>query len=104
MGKVPPLTREREIECARHIRARDEQADISEKYLVEPNLALVVQIVQQHPTEHVHILDLVQTGNQALLAAVQTFVNCDAEDFSACAGPLIENAIVHAVDSSAHEK
>ncbi len=100
MGKVPPLTREQEIECARHIRARDEHAEIAEKDLVEANLALVVQIAQQHPSEHVHILDLIQMGNQALLAAVQAFANSDAEDFSAYAAPFVERAIEHAVITS----
>jgi RNA polymerase sigma factor (sigma-70 family) len=88
----------------RHIRARDEQADISEKDLVEPNLALVVQIAQQHPSERVHILDLIQIGNQALVTALRAFADSDADNFSAYATSYIENAIVHAVDSSAHEK
>ena len=29
MGKVPPMTREQEMECVRHIRARDERADVA---------------------------------------------------------------------------
>jgi RNA polymerase primary sigma factor len=100
MGNIPPLTREQEIECARHIRARDKQADISEKDLVEANLALVVQIAKQHPSEHVHILDLIQMGNQALVTAVQAFANSDAEYFSAYAASFIERAIEHAVATS----
>jgi DNA-directed RNA polymerase sigma subunit (sigma70/sigma32) len=97
MSKVPPLTQDQEAECARHIRAGDDQAELSKKDLVEANLALVVQIAQQHPSEHVHILDLIQMGNQALLAAVQAFANSDAEDFSALAARFIERAIEHAV-------
>jgi DNA-directed RNA polymerase sigma subunit (sigma70/sigma32) len=94
--KVPPLTHDQEAECARHIRAGDDQAELSKKDLVEANLALFVQIAQQHPSEHVHILDLIQMGNQALLAAVQAFANSDAEDFSALAARFIERAIEHA--------
>jgi RNA polymerase primary sigma factor len=104
MGKVPPLTREREIECVRHIRARDEKAEIAEKDLVEANLTLVVSIAQEHRSEHIHILDLIQTGNQALLQAARAFADSDADNFSAYATSYIENAIVHAADSSAHEK
>jgi len=96
MGKVPPLTREQEMECARHIRARDEQAEYAKKDLVEANLALVVSIAQQHPSDHIHILDLIQTGNIALFTAVQAFADCTAVNFSAFAAPLIESAITKA--------
>ena len=97
MSKVPPLTHDQEMECARHIRAGDDQAELSKKDLVEANLALVVQIAEQHPSEHVHILDLIPVGNQALLAAVLAFANSDAEDFSAFTARFIERAIEHAV-------
>jgi DNA-directed RNA polymerase sigma subunit (sigma70/sigma32) len=99
MGKVPPMTREQEMECARHIRARDEQADNATKDLVEPVLSLVVSIAQKHPSDHIHILDLIQTGNNALMTAVRAFADSDADDFSAFATPFIERAIVHAVTS-----
>ncbi len=97
MGKVPPLTREQEMECVRHIRAQDAQADNAMKNLVEPNLALVVSIAQKHPSDHVHILDLIQTGNIALLNAVRAFADAQAEDFPAFAAAYIDRAIDHAV-------
>jgi RNA polymerase sigma factor (sigma-70 family) len=77
---------------------------MSEKDLVEANLALVVQIAHQHSSDRVHILDLVITGNNALMQAVRAFADSDAENFSTYATSYIENAIVHAVDSGAHEK
>jgi len=67
------------------------------KDLLEANLALVVSIAQKHASGHIHILDLIQTGNAALLTAVRAFADSNSEDFSAFAAPFIENAILHAV-------
>ena len=64
---------------------------------MEANFHLVVSIIQKHPSDHIHILDLIQTGNSALFTAVQAFADSDAENFSAFAAPFIENAILHAV-------
>jgi RNA polymerase primary sigma factor len=100
MSKVPPLTRKQELECARHIRARDEQAEIAEKDLVEANLALVVSIVKKHPSDHIHILDLIIRGNDALMIAVRAFADSDADNFPAFAATFIERAIEHAVITS----
>lgn len=97
MGKVPPLTREQEVECVRHIRARDEHADLAMTNLVERVLPLVVSIAHRHPSDHIHILDLIQMGNVALLQAGSAFADSNAENFSAYAAPFIENAILHAV-------
>jgi len=95
--RIPPRTREQEMDCVRHIRARDEKAEHAEKDLVEANLALVVSIVEKHPCDHVHILDLIQTGNAALMTAVQAFADSNVENFSAFAAPYIERAVDHAV-------
>jgi RNA polymerase primary sigma factor len=97
MGKTPPLTREQEMECVRHIRAQDERADHAMKDLVEVALPLVVSIVEKHPSDQKHILDLIIVGNYALLAAARAFADSDAVNFAAYATPWIENAIVHAV-------
>ena len=97
VANVPPMTRQRELECVRHIRARDEHADLAEKNLFEANLALVVAIAQKHPCEHIHIFDLMITGNNALFRALQAFAHSDAENFTAFATPFIENAIVHQI-------
>jgi len=100
MGKVPPLTRDQEMECARHIRAGDDQAEIAEKDLVEANLALVVSIAEMHPSDQIHILDLITLGNNALMVAVRAFADSGAENFAAHAELYIERAIEHAVLTS----
>jgi len=99
MGKVPPLTREQEMDCVRHIRAQDEQAEVAEKDLVEANLHLVVLIAEKHPSDRIHILDLIGEGNQALMAAVRAFADSGADNFSAFAAAYVERAIVRAVTS-----
>jgi RNA polymerase primary sigma factor len=100
MGKVPPLTRAQEAECVRHIRAKDEQADVAEKDLVEANLALVVDIAKKHPSDRVHILDLIIVGNVALMQAVRVFADRGAGNFSSFAAVYIERAIEHAAITS----
>jgi RNA polymerase primary sigma factor len=98
--KVPKMNREQELECLRHIRARDEQADVATKDLVEANLALVISIADRHPSVRIHILDLIMAGNDALMAAVQPFADSGAEGFSAYATPFIDRALEHAVATS----
>ena len=96
---APPLTREQEMECVRHIRARDEHADLAMKDLVEQILPLVVSIAQRHSSDRIHVLDLIQTGNQALFTAARAFPDSNADNFSNYAEPFIENAILHAADT-----
>jgi RNA polymerase primary sigma factor len=97
MSKVPPITGDRERDCMRHIRARDEQADRAMKDLVEANLVLVVAIAEKHRSEHIHILDLIIHGNNALMQAVRAFADSGSHNFTAYATPFIERAIEHAV-------
>jgi len=100
VANVAPMLPDRERECVRHIRVRDEHADLAAKDLLEAHLALVIAIAQRHPCEHIHILDLIITGNNALSRAVQAFAHSDAGNFSAFAAPFIENAIVHQIGTS----
>lgn len=97
MGKVPPLTRDQEMDCVRRMRAGGEQAEIATKDLVEANLALVVSIAQKYPSDRIHLLDLIQKGNDALLLSARAFASSNAQDFSAYAAPHIEHAIAQAV-------
>src|SRR5579864_1657871 len=96
VSRVPSLSRERELECILHIRARDGEAELAAKDLVEANLALVVSIARKHPSDRVHILDLIQIGNHALFSALRALVDSDADSFTAYATPFVENAIAHA--------
>src|ERR1700733_13041415 len=97
VSKISPLSREQELECVRHIRAKDDQADWASKELLERTLSLVVDIVQKHPSDRIHMLDLIPLGNSALFNALRAFEDSDSDDFSAFAAPFIENAILHAV-------
>jgi DNA-directed RNA polymerase sigma subunit (sigma70/sigma32) len=97
VSKISPLSREQQLECIRHIRAKDEQADWASKQLLERTLSLVVAIVQKHPSDRIHMLDLIPLGNSALFNALRAFEDSDSDDFSAFATPFIENAIVHAI-------
>jgi len=98
--KVPPLSRDEEISCVQHIRAGDQQAESAERLLVEANLGLVVSIAERYRNEHIHILDLIQVGNDGLVRALQTFKGSGEDSFSAYAAVHIERAIAEAVASS----
>ena len=100
ISEVPLMTRDQELECIGRMRAGGDQADLAMKDLVEVNLRLVVSIAQKYPGDGLHILDLIQTGNQALMAAVRAFADSDADNFSAYAVPFIENAIIHAITTA----
>ena len=63
----PPLTRAEEIELSRHVLARDEQAESAGMRLIEGNLAMVVSIAERHRSAGIHVLDLIQKGNDGLL-------------------------------------
>jgi DNA-directed RNA polymerase sigma subunit (sigma70/sigma32) len=65
--------------------------------LVEPNLALVVSVAQKHPSDHIRLLDVIITGNDALMTAVRAFADSNADNFSALAAPYVEGAIHHVV-------
>ena len=95
--KVPPLSREEEIRCVQHIRAGDDQAEGAGERLAEANLQLVVAIAERHRNDHVHILDLIQQGNDGLLVALQTFRDSVQDSFSAHATPDVERAIAKAI-------
>jgi DNA-directed RNA polymerase sigma subunit (sigma70/sigma32) len=100
MGKVQPLTREQELERIRHIRARDEDAEISKKDMVETRLALVVEIARKYPSDRVHILDRILAGNNALMNAMHAFADVGTDDFTGFATPYIENAISHLIETN----
>jgi RNA polymerase primary sigma factor len=97
VATVSPLTRDQERECVRHIRDRDERAELARTDLVEANLAQVVSIAEKHSSDRVHMLDLIQKGNEALMQAIDAFVASGAADFSAFAAPRIERAILDAI-------
>jgi RNA polymerase primary sigma factor len=82
------------------MRARGEQAAIAEKDLVEANLGLVVSMLERHPWDHIHILDSIVIGNDALMQAVRAFPDSASDNFSAFAELFIERAVEHAVHTA----
>jgi RNA polymerase primary sigma factor len=97
VDKVPPLTRAEEILCIQHIRAGDQEAGSSGTRLAEANLHLVVAIAERYRKDDIHILDLIQNGNEGLLHALQTLSEDDQVSFAEQATPHIENAIKRAI-------
>ncbi len=96
--KVPPLTNEQEADLWQRVRARDAQSEFALKSLIEANLGLVVSIAERHRFNGVvHILDLIQEGNSALLRAVNTFIGSPSGGSSAHAAAYIEQAIAKAI-------
>jgi RNA polymerase primary sigma factor len=97
---VPPLSHTEELICLEHLRAGDQKLESARKRLVEANLHLVVSIAERYRNDRIHILDLVQRGNDALLDALGTFIGSGHTSFSAHAAPLVEHVIAEAATSS----
>ena len=95
--RVPPLERVEEIECIEHVRAGDETAEAAKLRLVEAHLELVVTLAERYRRDDVHILDLIQKGNEGLLRAAQTLADSRPDSFAAHATPQIECALADIV-------
>ena len=104
LRKIAPMTRGEEIDCIRHVWAGDQQAESAGKRLVEANLALVVSIAERHHRDHVHVLEMIQRGNDSLLLALQSFDSSCGDSFSTHAAAYIERAIALMADSSSTAK
>ena len=100
VGTVPPLTKEQEIELSQHVLANDQHAESASKTLAEANLAAVVSIAERYSGGNIHILDLIQTGNDGLLYALETFPEHPTQSFSAYAAECAEAAIAKAIADS----
>lgn len=82
LAKIPQLTREAEIELAKVIQGGGQEAEAAKCQLVEANLQLVVSIAKRYANRGVHLLDLTQEGNTALMNAVENFGNNRGYKFS----------------------
>ena len=96
VSRIPPLDQTEEISCIEHVRAKDEMAEPCRKRLVEANLQLVVTLAERYLNERIHILDLIQKGNDGLLHATQSLADCPPGSFAAHATKFIECALVEA--------
>ena len=80
--------------------ADNQQADSAGLALVEANLAMVVSIAERYPRGNMHVLDLVQRGNDGLLYALKTFPDQPNKSFSAYAAACVDAAIAKAIADS----
>jgi DNA-directed RNA polymerase sigma subunit (sigma70/sigma32) len=97
---VPPMTKDEEIELSAHVLANDQEAESAGRRLIEGNLANVVSIAETYGDRGVHVLDLIQKGNDGLLVALQKFARDPAKSFSAHAAECVTEAIVKAIAQS----
>jgi RNA polymerase primary sigma factor len=98
IGKVPLLTAEEEIELAKKIEKRDEEARAK---LAEANLRLVVSIAKRYIGRGLTFLDLIQEGNIGLLKAVEKYDWRRGYKFSTYATWWIRQAITRAIADQA---
>jgi len=98
LARIPPLDRTEEAICIQHMIAEDEMAENCRKRLIEANLQLVVTLAERHHSGRVHLLDLIQKGNQGLLQAAQTLSDCPPGSFSTHAEKFIERALIDAAN------
>jgi RNA polymerase primary sigma factor len=98
IGKVPLLTAEEEIELAKKIEKKDEEA---KNKLAEANLRLVVSIAKRYIGRGLTLLDLIQEGNIGLLKAVEKYDWRRGYKFSTYATWWIRQAITRAIADQA---
>lgn len=96
VGRVPRLKRTAEIELAKVIRLGDISAERAKKDLVETNLWQVVVIAHGYENRGVHLLDLIQEGNDGLIKAANSFDYTRGYRFPAYAGWLARRFIIRA--------
>jgi RNA polymerase primary sigma factor len=97
---IPPLTIDEETELSHHLLAHDDQTESAGRRLIEGNLVLVVTIAKRHQSAGIHVLDLIQKGNDGLLFALNTFADASSGTFLAYAAQCIEDAISKAITES----
>jgi RNA polymerase primary sigma factor len=93
LATVPVLTPEGEMDLAKRIKRGGSDAEIAIKDLLEANLWLVVAIAKRFPNEDIHILDLIQEGNTALLNAGHKFNPARGYRFSTFAAWCVRRTI-----------
>ena len=61
LHRIPPLSRDEEMDCIDHVRAGDQMAESAGKRLAEANLLLVVSIAERYRNDHIFLLCLAVT-------------------------------------------
>ncbi|HWZ29795.1 MAG TPA: sigma-70 family RNA polymerase sigma factor [Bryobacteraceae bacterium] len=73
IGTVPRLTAAREAELLTIMQSGTRGAEIAKKDLIEANLRIPVTVARRYANDVVHVLDLIQEGNNTLMDAVDRF-------------------------------
>ena len=94
------LTKDQETELSQHVLANDQEAESAGKTLIEANLAMVVSLAKRYPRGNMHLLDLLQRGNDGLFYALKTFRDHSDQSFSAYAATCADAAIAKAIADS----
>ncbi len=90
----PLITREREVELARQIRANDQEALDT---LVRSNLRFVVSVAKKYQNQGVSLSDLINEGNLGLIRAAHKFDETKGIKFISYAVWWIRQAILQAL-------
>ena len=98
IGKVPLLTKERELYLANRIAQGDQRA---KDEIVQANLRLVVSIAKKYLGRGMLFLDLIQEGNLGLIKASEKFDPENGFKFSTYATWWIRQAITRAIADQA---
>lgn len=98
IGRVPLLTPEEEVDLAKRMEEKDEEA---KRKLAEANLRLVVSIAKRYVGRGMLFLDLIQEGNLGLIKAVEKFDYRKGYKFSTYATWWIRQAITRAIADQA---
>jgi DNA-directed RNA polymerase sigma subunit (sigma70/sigma32) len=93
VGLCRSLTSHAESELAQKMAAGGESGEIGKKDLVESQLRAVVDTARKYEGRGVHMLDLIMAGNEALMAAVESFDGKSGERLAVHAEPWIRRAI-----------
>jgi len=103
VSKFEPLTKMEEMNVFRelgHSGDWNEQRENVARRLIESQLMLVVSIARKHSASGVHMLDLIQEGNNGLMSAVRSFAEKPTGDFTSHAAACIEDAITKVLGKS----